>query len=106
MFSHLLVREENIYKCNPDLINLNQWDVDYIVQTIWHHRSPVSGLSLSVRGMDLVRWDRNKPSDISNLVLMTKDEANKHEKIKSVNEYDENVVFYYYFYREKILKKD
>lgn len=73
-------------------IDFNQWDVDYIVQEIWHHRSPISGEALGVRLMELVRWDKDKPSDCTNLVLMTKEEMIKHDNIKSLDEYDSEIV--------------
>lgn len=72
-------------------IAITQDDVGYIVEEIYHGRSVVTGLSTRLA---LVRWRKPEPGfineqipgqksssmQIGDLVLMTKDEATRHEK--------------------------
>jgi len=50
--------------------------VRYIVDTVWGGKSGVSGMQ---RGITLVRWDPSRPMGASNVILLTKAEADQHE---------------------------
>lgn len=58
-------------------------DADYIVEEIWRARS---ALSRSPEHLTLVRWNRQEPTTLWNVVVMTKKEADAHDKITSVRE--------------------
>jgi hypothetical protein len=53
-------------------------DVGYIFEEMWHGKSVLSGPQ---NQMALVRWDRSKPLDFMNTVVMSKDEAKRHDAL-------------------------
>ncbi|TQD79853.1 hypothetical protein C1H46_034567 [Malus baccata] len=61
----------------------------YIAKELWHGRSarePFAkdvgrGMWRSVNELMLVRWDREKPASVSNLILLKFKEADEHESI-------------------------
>jgi len=52
--------------------------VGYIFEEIWHGKSVLSGPQ---NQMALVRWDRTKPLDFMNTVVMSKEEAKRHDAL-------------------------
>ncbi|ORX71457.1 hypothetical protein DL89DRAFT_266480 [Linderina pennispora] len=54
-------------------------DVGYILEEIWRGKSAISG---STDKLALVRWKRDLPMTTHNCIVMTKKEADEHEKIE------------------------
>ncbi|AET41105.1 tRNA threonylcarbamoyladenosine dehydratase Ecym_7261 [Eremothecium cymbalariae DBVPG len=52
-------------------------DVAYLVEEVFRGKSPISGYSTR---LTLSKWDPNKPVSLQNVILMTKEEQNTHEK--------------------------
>lgn len=53
-------------------------DVGYIFEEMWLGKSIISGPADKPA---LVRWDRSKPLSYSNVVCLTREEANRHDKL-------------------------
>ncbi|KAJ1934746.1 hypothetical protein FBU59_005600, partial [Linderina macrospora] len=66
-------------------------DVGYVLEEIWRGRSAISG---NTDKLALVRWKRDLPMTTHNCVVMTKKEADEHEKIEGNPEdaYPANIV--------------
>ena len=62
---------------HPQQNRLSIKDVAYLVDEVWLGKSALSGLSESLA---LAHWNPDKPVSLYNLVLMTKDECDLHEK--------------------------
>lgn len=54
-------------------------DVGYIFDELWQGKSVVSGAQ--DKALVLTRWNKHKESSLTNTVLMTKEEANTHDKL-------------------------
>ena len=54
-------------------------DVGYIFDEFWQGKSVISGAQ--DRMLVMTRWDSSKVSSLVNTVVMTKDEANLHDKL-------------------------
>ncbi|KAI8340083.1 hypothetical protein BC941DRAFT_419336 [Chlamydoabsidia padenii] len=63
---------------NTSVCQLNAEDVGYIFEEMWHGKSVISGPQTQVV---LVKWDQSKPLDFMNTVVMTREEAKKHEAL-------------------------
>ncbi|CAM0139354.1 hypothetical protein VKS41_004840 [Umbelopsis sp. WA50703] len=74
----LLVREATVY--NQKTIPFDARDVGYIFEEMWLGKSILSGPADKPA---LVRWDRTKPLSYSNVVCLTREEANRHDKLPS-----------------------
>ncbi|SAL98381.1 hypothetical protein [Absidia glauca] len=72
----LMVRESKQF--NTRICPLDVKDVGYIFEEMWHGKSVLSGPQ---NQMALVRWDRSKPLDFMNTVVMSKDEAKRHDAL-------------------------
>lgn len=57
-------------------------DLEYLVMDVWGGRCPLSGAAIGSGGPSLVftRWDRTRPASVGNLVLLSKDRADAHDK--------------------------
>ncbi|EXC20593.1 Uncharacterized protein L484_027148 [Morus notabilis] len=86
LHQRLVEHEESIYGTAMQV----QVDVDevmYIAKELWHGRSAKEasakdvgrGMWRSVNELMLVRWNKEKPASVSNLVLLKFKEANEHE---------------------------
>jgi hypothetical protein len=60
-----------------DLLDVN--DIAYIFEEIWQGKSAFS--NSQDRALVMTRWDRSKPSSLTNTILVTKEEAKKHEAL-------------------------
>ncbi|KAF9987605.1 hypothetical protein BGZ65_002813, partial [Modicella reniformis] len=73
----LTVRENRLDK-NVRTIALDRRDVGYILEEIFRGKSVISQ---STAKIGLCRWKRAEPLSLQNLVVMTKSEIKKHEKL-------------------------
>ncbi|KAJ3041875.1 hypothetical protein HDV00_008579 [Rhizophlyctis rosea] len=73
----LVNKEKDVYKASPN-IPLNIADVGYIFEEIWRGRSALSG---TFDKLQLTRWDVTKPASFTNVVCLTRAEAEKHDEI-------------------------
>ncbi|KAI7902475.1 uncharacterized protein BX663DRAFT_511189 [Cokeromyces recurvatus] len=73
----LASREEFIFKNKNNILNTK--DVGYIFDELWKGKSVISGAQ--DRSLVMTRWDTSKESSILNTVVMTKEEANLHDKL-------------------------
>ncbi|KAG0004542.1 hypothetical protein BGZ80_004280 [Entomortierella chlamydospora] len=73
-----LKARENKADKSVDTIALDRRDVGYVIEEIFRGKSVVSQ---SMDKIGLCRWKRNKPLSLQNVVVMTKSEINKHEKL-------------------------
>ncbi|KAF9431982.1 hypothetical protein BGZ76_011451 [Entomortierella beljakovae] len=73
----LKTRENRLDK-NADAIAMDRRDVGYILEEVFRGKSVVSQ---STDKIGLIRWKRNEPLSLQNVVVMTKSEINKHEKL-------------------------
>ncbi|KAJ3286319.1 hypothetical protein HK104_009101 [Borealophlyctis nickersoniae] len=77
LHTDLVNKEKDLFKGNPN-IPLNISDIGYIFEEIWRGRSAISG---TFEKLQLTRWDVREPAGFSNIVCLTRAEAEKHEKI-------------------------
>ncbi|XP_060672862.1 tRNA threonylcarbamoyladenosine dehydratase [Ziziphus jujuba] len=88
LHQRLIEHEESLYGTAMQV----QVDVDevmYIAKELWHGRSARElsandvgrGMWRSVNELMLVRWDREKPASVSNLILLKFKEADEHESM-------------------------
>ncbi|KAF9209266.1 hypothetical protein BGZ49_005543 [Haplosporangium sp. Z 27] len=73
----LKTRENKLDK-SVDTIALDRRDVGYVIEEIFRGKSVISQ---SMDKIGLCRWKRNKPLSLQNVVVLTKSEINKHEKL-------------------------
>ncbi|KAJ1731881.1 hypothetical protein LPJ72_003713 [Coemansia sp. Benny D160-2] len=59
-------------------LQMNTDDCGYVLEEIWHGKSALSG---ATDRLALTRWERNRPMTTSNCVCLTKDEADKHDRL-------------------------
>ncbi|KAJ2553505.1 hypothetical protein EV175_002917, partial [Coemansia sp. RSA 1933] len=59
-------------------MQMNPDDCGYVLEEIWRGKSALSG---STDRLALTRWRRDRPMATSNCVCMTKDEADKHDRL-------------------------
>ncbi|KAL5574331.1 hypothetical protein UlMin_023928 [Ulmus minor] len=96
LHQRLIEHEESLYGTAMHV----QVDVDevmYIAKELWHGRSAREpsakdvgrGMWRSVNELMLVRWDREKPASVSNLVLLKFEEADEHES-RTLDDIKEN----------------
>ncbi|KAI8342904.1 hypothetical protein BC941DRAFT_83345 [Chlamydoabsidia padenii] len=72
----LMVRESKQF--NTRNCPLDVKDVGYIFEEMWHGKSVLTGPQ---NQMALVRWDRTKPLNFMNTVVMSKEEAKRHDAL-------------------------
>lgn len=98
---------------------IQERDIHYIVQRIWHARSVLSE-STNINELRLCRWDRNEEWSPWNTILLTADEMLSHLKVENLEDvYDEylrmavmdknllgRVVFTNALFLENIFKED
>ncbi|KAI8338780.1 hypothetical protein EDC96DRAFT_523168 [Choanephora cucurbitarum] len=77
MQKELAAKEEFVFNNKSDHLSVNQ--VGYVFDELWQGKSVVSGAQ--DRMLVLTRWDRSKPSSLTNTVVMTKEEAAVHDKL-------------------------
>ncbi|OBZ82166.1 tRNA threonylcarbamoyladenosine dehydratase 1 [Choanephora cucurbitarum] len=87
MQKELAAKEEFVFNNKSDHLSVNQ--VGYVFDELWQGKSVVSGAQ--DRMLVLTRWDRSKPSSLTNTVVMTKEEAAVHDKLSQ----DISLVSYY-----------
>ncbi|KAI8334123.1 hypothetical protein BD560DRAFT_493917 [Blakeslea trispora] len=87
MQKELAAKEEFVFNNRSNHLNVNQ--VGYVFDELWQGKSVVSGAQ--DRMLVLTRWDRSKPSSLTNTVVMTKEEATVHDKLPN----DTDLVAYY-----------
>jgi hypothetical protein len=73
----LASREEYIFSNTTITMDTN--DVGYVFDELWQGKSVISGAQ--DRMLAMTRWDSSKVSSLTNAVVMTKDEANLHDKL-------------------------
>ncbi|KAI8354336.1 hypothetical protein B0O80DRAFT_478198 [Mortierella sp. GBAus27b] len=73
----LTVRENRLDKSVRTIV-LDRRDVGYLLEEIFRGKSVISG---STNKVGLCRWKRAEPLSLQNVVVMTKSEINKHEKL-------------------------
>lgn len=64
-------------KRRTDILNTSQ--VGYVFDEFWQGKSAISGAQ--DRALVMTRWDASQVSSLVNTVVMTKDEANVHDKL-------------------------
>ncbi|KAJ1799465.1 hypothetical protein LPJ59_001810 [Coemansia sp. RSA 2399] len=64
-------------------LQMNPDDCGYVLEEIWRGKS---ALSSATDRLALTRWRRDRPMATSNCVCMTKDEADKHDKLTGTPE--------------------
>ncbi|KAI8884906.1 hypothetical protein K501DRAFT_332338 [Backusella circina FSU 941] len=72
----LMMREGQAY--NEKQCPLDEYDVAYIFEELWHGKSVLSGPNDKLA---LTRWNRSLPLSYTNTVCMTRSEANTHDKL-------------------------
>ena len=71
-------REKKCFGVSADAEPLfDTHQAQFLVDTVWGGKSGVSGMQ---RGINLVRWDKEKPLSAGNVILLTKTEADQHEQ--------------------------
>ncbi|CAN6700286.1 unnamed protein product [Malus baccata var. baccata] len=88
LHQRLIEHEESLYGTALH-VQVDVEEVMYIAKELWHGRSarePFAkdvgrGMWRSVNELMLVRWDREKPASVSNLILLKFKEADEHESI-------------------------
>ncbi|XP_009370076.2 tRNA threonylcarbamoyladenosine dehydratase isoform X2 [Pyrus x bretschneideri] len=86
LHQRLIEHEESLYGTALH-VQVDVEEVMYIAKELWHGRSarePFAkdvgrGMWRSVNELMLVRWDREKPASVSNLILLKFKEADEHE---------------------------
>ncbi|KAG2215928.1 hypothetical protein INT46_004184 [Mucor plumbeus] len=73
----LAAREQVIFNNTTEVLDTK--DVGYIFDEFWQGKSVISGAQ--DRMLVMTRWDSSKVSSLVNTVVMTKDEANLHDKL-------------------------
>ncbi|KAI8637179.1 hypothetical protein BD408DRAFT_425026 [Parasitella parasitica] len=73
----LAAREQVIFNNTADILDAK--DVGYIFDELWQGKSVLSGAQ--DRTLVMTRWDTSQASSLVNTVVMTKDEANLHDKL-------------------------
>lgn len=92
-FHRLEDREVGNYG-NSDGLQVDEAEVEVILRELWRGRSarehgpPMHDRSLTrnIGHLALTRWDRAKPATIDNLILLTQEEADEHDRLGGVNE--------------------
>lgn len=86
LHQRLTEHEESLYGTAKE-VQVDVEEVMYVAKELWHGRSAWEhsakdvgrGMWRSVNELMLVRWDREKPATVSNLVLLKFKEADEHE---------------------------
>ncbi|EFJ15582.1 hypothetical protein SELMODRAFT_118191, partial [Selaginella moellendorffii] len=97
----LIEREELLYG-TADAVEVDKEEVAYVVRELWRGKSARNqdshdvgrGMWRSVNKLTLTRWDHKQPPSVSNLILLTFQEAEKHEA-SSVEEIKEQEPAFY-----------
>lgn len=74
-------REAHVYKATEMRVDVR--DVGYIYEEIFRGRSAVSGIT---EKLALTRWDPRKPLTLQNCVVLTKNEADVHDRLDKLPE--------------------
>ncbi|ONK67119.1 tRNA threonylcarbamoyladenosine dehydratase 2 [Asparagus officinalis] len=101
LHQRLLEHEELLYGSTMQVL-VGVEEVMYIVKELWHGRSARDTSQIntgrkmwrSINDLMLVRWDREKPASVSNLVLLKFSEADEHESIALDSIKEEEPEFY------------
>lgn len=101
LHQRLIEHEELLYGSAMEVL-VGVEDVIYIVKELWHGRSARDQSSKdvgrkmwrSINELMLVRWDREKPASVSNLILLKFKEAEVHETTNIANIKKEEPAFY------------
>eukprot|EP00897_Mesotaenium_endlicherianum_P004166 jgi/Mesen1/3778/ME000205S03031 len=93
-----LVEREELLFGSACAVEVDVEDVMYVVKELWRGRSARDqgtrevgrGMFRSMNHMTLTRWDQTQPPSITNLVLLTFDEAEHHEgsTLQSIKEHE------------------
>ncbi|KAJ4837961.1 hypothetical protein Tsubulata_015680 [Turnera subulata] len=86
LHQRLIEHEESLYG-TASQVQVDVEEVRYIAKELWHGRSAREqtakdvgrGMWRSVNELMLIRWDREKPASVSNLILLKFKEADEHE---------------------------
>ncbi|KAK8928842.1 Ubiquitin-like modifier-activating enzyme 5 [Platanthera zijinensis] len=101
LHQRLIEHEELLYGSAKDVL-VDVEEVIYIVKELWHGRSARDQSSKyvgrkmwrSINELMLLRWDREKPASVSNLILLKFKEAEVHESTTIANIKKEEPVFH------------
>ncbi|KAK8960079.1 Ubiquitin-like modifier-activating enzyme 5 [Platanthera guangdongensis] len=101
LHQRLIEHEELLYGSAEDVL-VDVEEVIYIVKELWHGRSARDQSSKyvgrkmwrSINELMLLRWDREKPASVSNLILLNFKEAEVHESTTIANIKKEEPIFY------------
>lgn len=101
LHQRLIEHEELLYSSAEEVL-VGVEEVTYIVKELWHGRSARDQLNKdvgrkmwrSVNELMLVRWDREKPASVANLVLLKFNEAEAHEATTIENIKKKEPAFY------------
>ncbi|KAJ7525645.1 hypothetical protein O6H91_17G060400 [Diphasiastrum complanatum] len=88
MLHQRLIEREELLFGTSEAVEVDKEEVAYIVRDLWRGRSARNqdsrdvgrGMWNSMKNLTLTRWDLTRPPTISNLVLLTFSEAEKHEE--------------------------
>lgn len=72
--------DPNVLNTNPYPFLMNKEDIQFLVDEVWERRSVLSGW-LDITDLVLTRWRLNEPWSPWNTILLTREEAEAHEKL-------------------------
>ncbi|KAA3680650.1 uncharacterized protein DEA37_0003245 [Paragonimus westermani] len=73
--------DSNVPNSNPFPFLVNKEDIRFLVDDIWERRSILSGW-LDINDLVLARWRLNEPWSPWNTIVVTREEAEAHEKLR------------------------
>ena len=78
-------REREVFGASPSApCDVYAEDVEFVVNEVWGRRSALSGAPLGgQQTLVLTRWERSRAAAIDNLVLLTKTEAEQHDRAEA-----------------------
>lgn len=91
-YDRLEDREREVYGMKDDDLAIDPQEVEVVIREVFHGRSARSegvvtdnrSLARTLGGLTLTRWDQTKPAAIDNVVLLTMEEAEAHDKMASL----------------------
>ncbi|KAF7250175.1 IQ and ubiquitin domain-containing protein [Paragonimus skrjabini miyazakii] len=73
--------DSDVLSSNPFPFLINKEDIRFLVDDVWERRSILSGW-LDINDLVLARWRLNEPWSPWNMIVVTKEEAEAHEKLR------------------------
>ena len=77
--------------CNVDFLVFQEADLRYMVESVWNSQSILSAWD-ELFDLVLVRWDKHEVWSPWNCVLLTKEEAEAHRKLKDLEEVTSHIM--------------